>query len=140
VIIYVGIRYYYNTPLYRWSIFLYSNGQMVHRCCSVTTVGARGTHVVATSTHSNDGPSNIKGPLLLWGHVPHTVMLLAPTTAMGHLTSTVCCYVGTCGMHEVATSHRNNDRSSDIRGLLLLAPHQRRAIRHQQTIATSPDK
>jgi hypothetical protein len=42
--------------------------------------GARGTHVGATSAHTNDGPSDISGPLLL-----------PPTVATGDMTSNDRC-------------------------------------------------
>jgi hypothetical protein len=70
--------------------------------------GACGTGVVATSPHSNDEPpyisshcysphssdepSDIRGLLLLWGHVAQAQLLLAPVVAMGILTSVAHCY------------------------------------------------
>jgi hypothetical protein len=67
------------------------------------------------SPTSSDGPSNIRGLLLLWGHMTRTQLLLAPTVVTGHLTLATHCY-----------SPTSSNKPSDIRGLLLLWGHMAR--------------
>jgi hypothetical protein len=55
-------------------------------------------------------------------HVAHTWLLLAPTTAMDHMTSDDRCYCGARGMRTVASSTHISDELSDISGPLLLSP------------------
>jgi hypothetical protein len=71
--------------------------------------GARGMCVGATSAHSNDGPSDISGPLLL-----------QPKIAAGYMTSVDHCYYRACDTHAGAISTHNSDGPSDISGPLLL--------------------
>jgi hypothetical protein len=75
-----------------------------HRYC-----GTRGTRAVATSAHSNDGQSDISGPLLL-----------PPTIATGSMTSEDRCYYVARGTRVVADNAHSSDGSYDISGLLLL--------------------
>jgi hypothetical protein len=56
------------------------------------------TCVVADSAHSNDGPYDISGPLLL-----------PPTIGMNSMTLEDHCYCGACGTRVGATSACNTD-------------------------------
>jgi hypothetical protein len=54
------------------------------------------------------------------GHVSHTRLLIAPTTATDRMTSADRCYRGAHGTHVGATSAHNNDDPSHISGSFLL--------------------
>jgi hypothetical protein len=56
------------------------------------------------------------------GHVAHVQLLIALTTATGHMISADRCYYGACGMHVGATSAHNSDGLFGIGGPLLLPP------------------
>jgi hypothetical protein len=88
-------------------------------CCYC---GACGTRVIAASAHSNDWHSDVNGPLLLWGHVAHALVLLAPTVATGHMILDDRCYCEARDTHAVATSPYSSDGHSDISFLSPLAP------------------
>jgi hypothetical protein len=66
--------------------------------------GAPGMCAGATSTHNNEGSSDINGPLLL-----------PPTVATGDMTSDNHCYYWARGMHAVATGAHSSEGLYDIR-------------------------
>jgi hypothetical protein len=79
-----------------------------------------GTRTVATSAHTSNGHSDISDVTVV-GHVAHAQLLLAPTAAMGTLTSVDLCTCWTCGTSTVAASAHSINGHSDIsRPLLLL--------------------
>jgi hypothetical protein len=67
--------------------------------------------VVVASAHSNDGQSDISGPLLL-----------PPTIPMGSMTSEDRCYCGAPDMCVDFTSAQSSDGPSDINGPLVVPP------------------
>jgi hypothetical protein len=85
-------------------------------CCYCWT---RGTLTVAGSAHSSDGHSDISNIIVTVGHVAHMWLLLAPTAAMGGLTSVDRCYCWIRCIRAVATS-----------------THSSYGHWHQQTVAT----